>query len=182
MSPTFIKRLRRSLGNESGAGLIDTMVGAVVSALLIGVVAAGIAMMLTYPAQQAGITKATGEIAAADSQFREDVRTAGTTAMNAGALELTRPDATCGVSWAAKESEGTLKLVRTECPGGSDPVEQIISADAGTVNLSVAGGVATLRTRFGGYDRQISFAERTGSEPGAVKGGSTYDGVKNLRE
>lgn len=176
------RRIRRALGNESGAGLIDTMVGAIVSAVLIGVVAAGIAMMLLYPLQQAGIAKTTGEIAAADAQFRADVRTAKTAAVNEGTLELTMPGTGCDVAWSA-EGEGTLKLVRTECPSGASPDERVISADAGTVELVHSGGLVSLTTGFGEQVEAVRFTERTAGiagEPGPVEGVSTYDGITDL--
>jgi alpha-tubulin suppressor-like RCC1 family protein len=180
----MIRRVAAALRGQRGDYLAQTMIGSVVSMLVLGVVAAGIMGASTFQAQMAVRSNVTNEAATTDSAMRTDLTWASSLAVtDARKFKLTVPgtDKKCRISeWSVADVEGGTRILNTvysypsydpksnpvSCTGtASQPNEQVMISNA-------APGSAFGYRNAGG--RELTFTNGTvdAVDPGDVPAGS----------
>lgn len=131
-------RIKEAMRNQNGNFLIGTLVGSIVSLLLIGIIGAVIALLVTMQSKVGAADDTTREVTAVSSALGTDARFASTIAPAGDrAVSFTVPGEAgqCRTAdWSVQDTEGATQLVRT--------VTQYPQYDA-TVNPVRCGGTAS---------------------------------------
>lgn len=181
----MIRRVSAALRGQRGDYLAQSMIGAVVSILVLGVVAAGIMGASSFQAQLAVRSSVTNEAATTDSALRTDLTWASkidVTDNHKFTVTVPGTDHKCRISdWAVVDRDGSTKLVNTvynypsfnattnpvSCSGtASAPNEQ-------TMISSASPASAFTYRNAGGRELTYSAGAVTVVDPGAPPAGIT---------
>lgn len=172
------------LRGQRGDYLAQSMIGAFISMLVLGVVASGIMGATTFQAQMAVRSGITNEASTTDSALRTDLAWASKLeATDSRQFTITVPgtDSKCRIStWSIRDEEGTTKVVNTvynyptynkntnpvTCSGAvSPPNEQVMISNASPAS-------AFTYRNAGGRDLTFTGGAVNSVDPGTVPAGS----------